>query len=114
MSYEVYKLIHLGAIFLFLSSAAVLLLARPQGLAWKIISGVSSLVILVAGFGLVARLGGGMPAWVQAKIVLWLMLTGLGHMVAKRFPSQAFRAYWAILLLAVVAAALAIYKPGNI
>lgn len=113
LNYETYKVIHLAAIFIFLSSASVLLLAKPPGKFWKILTGVSSLLILVAGFGLLARLGmtSGMPNWVIAKIVIWLFVTGLGHMVAKRFPEQAMKAYWATLVLASLAAWLAVFKP---
>ncbi len=114
LSYQTYKVIHLASIFVFLTSASVLLLAKPAGKAWKIITGVSSMLILVAGFGLLARLGltSGMPAWAVAKLVIWLVVTGLGHMVAKRFPGAALKAYWCTVLLAILAAALAVYKPG--
>lgn len=113
LSYQTYKVIHLASIFIFLSGAAVLLLARPQGKAWKIITGVSSLFVLVAGFGLLARLGltSGMPGWAIAKVAIWAGVTALGHVVAKRFPGAALQAYWATVALAVVAAYLAIYKP---
>jgi len=113
LNYETYKVIHLASIFIFLSSASVLLLARPAGKFWKILSGASSLFILVAGFGLLARLGmtSGIPNWAIAKIVIWLVITGLGHMVAKRFPEQAMKAYWATIVLATLAAWLATFKP---
>jgi len=113
INYETYKVIHLASIFIFLTSASVLLIANPPGKLWKMITGISSLLILVAGFGLLARLGmtGGIPNWAIAKIVIWLVVTGLGHMVAKRFPSQAMRAYVATLTLSILAAWLAVYKP---
>jgi hypothetical protein len=114
LSYQTYKLIHLASIFIFLTGVAVLLLARPAGKTWKIITGVSSLVIFVAGFGLLARLGltSGMPSWVIVKIVIWTAVTALGHIVAKRFPGAALQAYWATIGLATIAAYFAIYKPG--
>lgn len=114
LSYQTYKLIHLASIFIFLSGAAVLLLARPPGKTWKIITGVSSLFILIAGFGLLARLGltSGMPSWVIVKIVIWTGVTALGHIVAKRFPGAALQAYWVTVGLATIAAYFAIYKPG--
>jgi uncharacterized membrane protein SirB2 len=112
MSYQAYKVIHLAAIFLFLSSASVLLLAKPPGKFWKMITGLASFFILLGGMGLVARMyGREFPGWVQAKIVIWLIVTGLGHLVAKRFPAQAMKAYWTTVLLATLAAYLAVYKP---
>jgi hypothetical protein len=111
MAYESYKLLHFAAIFVFLSSASLLLLAPPSGKIWKIVTGVASLVILVAGFGMLAKGGLGFPLWVQIKIVIWLGITALGHIVAKRFPAQATRAYWVTMALAIVAASLAVFKP---
>jgi uncharacterized membrane protein SirB2 len=113
LSYQTYKVIHLASIFIFLSGAAVLLLARPPGKAWKVLTGVASLFVLIAGFGLLARLGltGGLPTWVLAKLAIWAAVTALGHIVAKRFPGAALKAYWITLGLATVAAYLAINKP---
>jgi len=72
MSYTIYKVLHLmGILFLFLSlgtaislSAADSARAGMRKLA-SITHGVALLVILVAGFGLLARLGltSGMPGW---------------------------------------------------
>lgn len=111
MSYESYKLLHFAAIFVFLASASVLLLGKSPGKLWKMVTGVASLVILIAGFGLSAKGGFGFPLWVQMKIIVWFAITGLGHVVAKRFPAQAAPAYWATLALAVLAASLAVFKP---
>lgn len=114
MSYQVYKVIHLAAIFVFLSSAAVLLITDKKTTYWKIVTGVSSFFILLGGMGLMARLYPGQgfqQPWIQAKIVIWLVVTGLGHMVAKRFPSFGGRAFFVTLMLAITAASLAIYKP---
>lgn len=49
--------------------------------------------------------------WIQVKLVLWLVVTGLGHIVAKRFPAHGMKAYWATMLIAACGAYLAIYKP---
>lgn len=74
------------------------------------ITGFSSLLVLVGGMGALARTGAGFPPWAQAKIVIWLVVTGLGHVVAKRFPRQAGKALAVTIALAVVAAFLAVYK----
>jgi len=114
MSYQLYKVLHLASIFIFLSSAAVLLLTDKKSLYWKILTGVSSFFILLGGMGLMARLYPGQgfqQNWILVKLVIWLVVTGLGHLVAKRFPKHGQRAYWATILLAVLAAWLAVYKP---
>jgi uncharacterized membrane protein SirB2 len=114
MSYQLYKVIHFVSIFIFLSSAAVLLLSDRKTLFWKVITGVASFFILFGGMGLMARLYPGQgfqQSWIVAKIVIWLVLTGLGHLVAKRFPAHGLKAYWATMILAICAAMLAVYKP---
>lgn len=113
MSYESYKVIHLAAIFVFLSGASALLLASPSGKLWKIVTGVASLLILVTGMGLLARLhlATSMPGWAIGLVVIWLILSMLGHIVAKRFPAQGARAYWITMGLAIVGTWLAVYKP---
>ncbi len=111
MSYESYKILHFAAIFLFLAGASGLLLARPSGKLWKMVTGIAGVVILVAGFGLLATTGHGFPLWIQMKLVVWLVVMGLGHVVAKRFPAQAVPALWITLALAIFAASLAVLKP---
>jgi uncharacterized membrane protein SirB2 len=114
MSYQVYKVIHLMSIFVFLSGVAVLLISDKKTLFWKVLTGVASFFILFGGMGLMARMYPGQGfqiPWIQAKIVIWLGITVLGHLVAKRFPVHGAKAYWATMLLAFVAATLAIYKP---
>jgi hypothetical protein len=111
MPYEFYKVLHLVAIFIFLSGSAVLLAGKQRSKFWMITTGVASFFVLLAGMGLVARLQVGFPPWVIAKAVIWLVITGLGHMVAKRFPAYAMQAYWLTIVLAGTAATLAVYKP---
>ena len=79
MSYLFYKVLHLiGVICLFLGLGAALMPAdtpkRNVGLRFH---GVGLLLLLVAGFGLVAKVIPGFPWWVIAKLVLWL---GFGAM----------------------------------
>ena len=111
MPYELYKVLHFAAIFVFLSSASVLLLAGKPGKMWKMITGIASLVILIAGMGMLHKGHLGFPLWAQMKLVIWLVITALGHVVAKRFPRQGAAAYWITMVLAITAAYLAVYKP---
>jgi len=114
MSYQLYKVIHIASIFIFLSGAAVLLLSDRKTLFWKITTGIAAFFILFGGMGLMARLYPGQgfqQPWIQAKLVIWLIVSVLGHLVAKRFPAHGLKTYWAIIFLAVTGATLAIYKP---
>src|SRR4030067_2969185 len=83
ISYAAYKLIHiLGIMFLLLSLGAYLILSMNKSEKFKklaaITHGISVIVILVAGFGLLARLGfssfQSWPLWVWVKLVIWLIL----------------------------------------
>ncbi len=111
ISYQVYKLIHLSAIFGFLMGAAVLLLSQTKGRFWRVWTGVTAFFILLGGMGLLARLGTGWQPWLTAKLIIWLVITGLGHMVAKRMPERGRAAFFVTYLLAITAAFVAIYKP---
>ena len=50
-----------------------------------IMHGVALIVVLVAGFGLMARLGimSGWPTWIYVKLALWLVLGGALTLVRK-------------------------------
>lgn len=119
MSYTVYKVAHLVAIlFLFTSFGGMVALARngseDSGLRKLALTthGLSLAVILVAGFGLLARLGmtDGFPGWAMAKVGIWLLLGG-ALVAIKRRPGWA-GALWLILpALGGTAAWLAIAKP---
>lgn len=114
ISYQLYKVIHIASIFLFLTGASVMLLAAPKAKFWKIMTGVTGLFILVGGMGLMARLypGQGMQQpWIHVKLTIWVIVMALGHIVAKRFPNHGAKAYWATMMLAIIAAYVAVYKP---
>jgi hypothetical protein len=125
ISYELYKVIHLvGVLVLFsvLGGAMVHAIngATPATNAARrsitVLHGTGLLIILVAGFGLVARLdllSGGVPGWVIGKLVIWL-LAGILLTVPRRKPALARPILLAGLpFLAAAAAWLAVYKPGN-
>jgi hypothetical protein len=112
ISYNVYKLIHLAGIFVFLTTGAILLVGRFKSLPLKIVTGLASFVVLFGGMGLMARLGVGFQPWVVAKLIIWLGLTGVSHMVAKRFPKLGMATYIGMVCLASVAAYIAIFKPN--
>ena len=114
-SYQVYKLIHLASIFMFLSTMGASFFLNEKGKLIKILSGVSSFLILVGGMGLLARLGVShgepFPFWVLLKIGLWLSLAMLGPILAKRLKSMRALVLIGFLSLAGIAAYAAIYKP---
>ncbi len=122
MSYEFYKALHfLGLMLVFLGIGGLFAPAmgppaegpaRPSGARrLALVShGVGMLFMLVAGFGMLAKLKLGFPAWVHPKLLIWLLL-GLVVLIPRRAPALA-RPVWLVLpVLGVIAGALAIYKP---
>lgn len=121
MSYTFYKILHVAAalaIFAALGGACIQAMnggrqegAVGRGMA-KVMHGIGLLLSLVAGFGLLARLGiaTGWPGWVWGKLVLWLVIGGLIALPYRR-PTLAKPVLLALPLLGLAAAWLAIAKP---
>lgn len=121
MSLAAYKVLHLLSAFLLFAALGGLTLAaldrsgnaaRSRKLA-AASHGIALILLLVTGFGALARLAISNPAlwpgWVWAKVVLWLVL-GAALMV-RRFPGAAALLWWLWPILGGVGAWLALYKP---
>jgi hypothetical protein len=73
--------------------------------------GTGLLLVLVAGFGMLARLeGSAVRGWVVIKLLIWLVL-GLAALVPYRRPQFARVLFFVVPLLAALAAIVAITKP---
>jgi len=121
MSLEVYKILHVfGVALLFAALGGVTLHAmnggtRESNPSRAVVSashGVALLVILVAGFGMLAKLGmtAAIPGYVWAKLAIWLLL-GAAIAIVPRQPSLAKALWWVFPVLGGAAAWLAIAKP---
>lgn len=120
MSFETYKIIHLGGLLLLffgLSGAVTLKMAGAPftGPAKKMAfmtHGIGLLLMLLGGFGMLARLGimGNLPGWVYGKLVIWLTLGG-AITLAKRKGQIGWPLMVLFVGLGVTAAWLAIMKP---
>jgi hypothetical protein len=123
ISYAVYKVIHYAGIFLLVTALGAALsraAASPGGDfadPWRkrlvALHGISLFLILLGGFGMLARLdateGMGLPGWVWAKLGIWLLLGGA--LAARRSPGLAARVLWAVPILAVLSGVVALTKP---
>ncbi|MDX1502117.1 MAG: hypothetical protein R3325_07125 [Thermoanaerobaculia bacterium] len=120
MSYETYKLFHvLGMLLIFFGLGGVAVHAagggqrddNPLRKALGAAHGVGLLLLLVAGFGMLARLQLSFASgWLWAKIAIWLVL-GFATMLPYRSRSLA---RWSVVifpLLGLAAAYLARFKP---
>jgi hypothetical protein len=121
MSFAAYKVIHvLGVLFVFTSLGALMLASREgveRGNGRKLAGlthGIALLVVLVAGFGALARLGMPSPAhwplWVWIKALVWLALGGIVVLI-RRAPQLGTLLWWLLPLLGGIAAWAAIFKP---
>jgi hypothetical protein len=79
-----------------------------------VLHGLGALLILVGGFGMLARLelaqGSGFPGWLWIKLVVWGLLAAAAAVPYRR-PGLAVPLLVVVPLLAGIAAWAAIYKP---
>lgn len=127
MSAEFYRIVHLFGIFLLMcslgglamtswhSKGAQVVKAEAEAAAkrMKMLHGISLLVILVAGFGLMAKLGlmKTWPLWIIAKLVIWLIFGAAATAIVKMSDKGKM---WILLLplLGALSAYLAVMHPG--
>jgi fatty acid desaturase len=117
MSYDFYRVLHFSGLILvfgamggqmasFLATGSA---KTPTRKFMNIMHGVGLAIAFVAGFGLIAKLGVGFPAWVLLKIAIWLVL-GVLPLVPARKPELAKVSFILFVVLGVAAAGLARYK----
>lgn len=114
MPYEIYKILHLSSLVLLFTCIAVTVFADSPKKIFKILTGVSTVLVLISGFGLIARLGipQGEPwgLWLYAKIAIWAIV-GIGApIVIKRMAAHKAKFFWISYVLFIIAAICANYK----
>ncbi|MEM7204104.1 MAG: hypothetical protein AAF628_27835 [Planctomycetota bacterium] len=117
MDYQTYKLIHLIGLVALLLGLGGILLGRhdEEGKAAKSampLHGLGLLLLLVAGFGMLARLEihWPWPGWTIAKVAIWLVLGALPILVRRGIVPAAI-GWPLVIVLASGAAWAAIAKP---
>lgn len=120
MSYEFYKILHFAGIVAVLLSLSAMIYGAataghkkfPAARFLKVAHGVGLVITLVAGFGLLARLGliREFPGWAIAKLGIWLLF-GVYSLAVYKKPKQSTLWWTGLWALAVAAAYLARMKP---
>jgi hypothetical protein len=124
--YPFYKLVHIIGIVLAMSAlggaALVAIVGGPtEGRAsprrmLAALHGLGAFLILLGGFGMLARLGivqgglGSFPGWLLVKIAVWAIVAA-ALFVPRRRPELARAVLYSLPLLGGLAAYMAIYKP---
>ena len=125
MPYDVYRLTHFLGIFVLLITLALPVLHMlsggvradlPHRRMIALAHGVASFLVLLGGFGMLARLGivhSGLPGWILLKLTIWLALSA-ALALALRTTAGARAVLLGAPLLALLAAGIAIYKPFQV
>jgi len=117
MSLAAYKVIHVLSIMLLFTALGGLLAGPPAGAGRKLAAmthGIALVLILVSGFGALAKIGlsnpGIWPGWLWLKALIWLLFGGV-IVVIKRVPRAATLLWWVLPILGGLAGYLALFKP---
>jgi hypothetical protein len=121
MSLEFYKILHIVSLSIVLASLGGASFAtfsaggKPTALkkSFGMIHGLGTLVMFIAGFGMMAKMGifSAIPSWIIVKIALWLVLGGWIAVVYKLAVKHPFWASFIPVLLVALASFVAVYKP---
>jgi hypothetical protein len=119
MSYEFYKTIHILGIALVLLALGGIAMHTINGgtkasnsfrKSAMMTHGIGLLLVLVAGFGMLAKLGiHGIPTWAALKLVIWVALGAFAALAYKE--NMAKKVWMSVPVLVVAAALLAQVKP---
>lgn len=119
--YEVYKVLHIVGVLLTFAVLGGLALVVANG-GTKSTSPVRRLIaaahgtgvfiILLGGFGALARLGmnGGLPLWIWIKLACWIAIAALVALPWRR-PELARPVFWLLPVIGAIAVWAAVYKP---
>lgn len=117
ISYNIYLIVHfLGILMVFLAFGSMIARSalQPDNVSWRkfgaITSGIGLFLILLGGFGMLARLHLGVPGWAFIKLFVWLALGAMTALINKK--PQAAKPLWYITLALGIAAVVTVtYKP---
>jgi hypothetical protein len=118
--YAFYKVLHFIGIFMVMISLGGMVLHVMNGgsreFRWRRLAalthGIGLLLALIAGFGLIARLGiqSPWPVWIYIKFTIWLIFGALPALIYRK--RNLARAIWmTLIILGALASWMATNKP---
>ena len=118
MDANMYKALHILGLFLVFTGLGGLMVQTVTGTGDNrqarrltgIAHGVGLLIVLVTGFGSLAKLGVGFGLWVWIKVAIWIVIGGIIALI-RRQPQLTGILWWILPLLGTFAGYLAIFKP---
>ena len=110
--YQVLHIIGISMVFLGYGALLARSMAAPDNVSVRklgsITSGIGLLLILVAGFGLISKLGHSFTeTWILVKFVIWLILGGLIVLINRK--PQLAMLLWCLLIALGATAAIMVY-----
>ena len=113
MNPNIYQVLHIvGIAMVFLGYGALLArsMAAPDNVSVRklgsITSGIGLLLILVAGFGLISKMGHSFTSpWLIVKMLIWLAFGGLIVLINRK-PQLAVMLWWLLIALGAIAASM--------
>ena len=110
--YQVLHLVGISMVFLGYGALLARSMLAPENVSVRklgsITSGIGLLVIFVAGFGLISKLGHSFTdTWVLVKFVIWLVLGGLIVLINRK--PQLAMLLWCLLIALAATAAIMVY-----
>ena len=110
--YQVLHIVGISMVFLGYGALLARSMAAPENVLVRklgsITSGIGLLLILVAGFGLISKLGHSFTeTWIQVKFVIWLLLGGLIVLINRK--PQFTMLLWYLLIVLSRTASIMVY-----
>ncbi len=119
ISADIYKVIHLSSLAFLLIALAALIgsisgkSVKKDGVTkfFAAVHGLSLAILLISGFGMLARLGyDNWPGWVIGKVLIFIAVAGILGLIYRK-PGLKFVIFFLLGSLVSLSAYLAVLKP---
>ena len=112
MSYNIFHLVHLFGLFALTGVTVAACFYSQHATRKKVLmwAGISSLVVFLAGFGLLGIQKIGFPGWIIVKLICWLGLSAIAG-ISFRKPEKANLLCAISFLLILIALSMVEFRP---